>query len=581
MTVKVPEDVLQRIDAAIGTRFRLDHPIAVSPERLLFRAHDRLLRRPVSLRVNIDTSDALRRWFLKEAEALARLDHPAIRHVYEAGLSGEVAYRVGNWIEGESLAEAIGRGPRPIPTVHVLARDLLSALEHAHAYGIMVRRIVPPSLLLSGTGRGTVTDLRFCSLTLPEIPNTEQPTGMPFLAPEVRDGRPGDPTSDVYTAGAILYFAITATTPPLDPSQLVPPREIRSVIPKALERVIQRSLDPDPDERYLTAAEMLEDFASDAGSFEEPRVSLPTLPTDLNDGPHWEARLRRALGDDYELLSPLGQGGFGRVYRVRDLHLEREVALKILHPHLTQDAATVERFRREAQLAARLNHINIVNIYDIAGRSGLLWYTMEMVNGPNLAQLVDAEGPMPIEKVLRLLREALSALGHAHALGLVHRDIKPENMLLEKSGSLRITDFGLALALRTAGRFGGATSQSGTPQFASPEQLLGERVDQRTDLYSLAAVACYALTGRAPFPGGTVEQVLAKQTTDVVPDLAVERPDVSDALSSVLARALRNDVDARWASAGEFRSAIEEAVQKSVRRKGSELARLAARILGN
>lgn len=581
MTVKVPEDVLQRIDAAIGARFRLDHPIAVSPERLLFRAHDRLLRRLVSLRVNIDTSDALRRWFLKEAEALARLDHPAIRHVYEAGLSGEVAYRVGNWIEGESLAEAIGRGPRPIPTVHVLARDLLGALEHAHAYGIMVRRIVPPSLLLSGTGRGTVTDLRFCSLTLPEIPNTEQPTGMPFLAPEVRDGRPGDPTSDVYTAGAILYFAITATTPPLDPSQLVPPREIRSVIPKALERVIQRSLDPDPDERYLTAAEMLEDFASDAGSFEEPRVSLPTLPTDLNDGPHWEARLRRALGDDYELLSPLGQGGFGRVYRVRDLHLEREVALKILHPHLTQDAATVERFRREAQLAARLNHINIVNIYDIAGRSGLLWYTMEMVNGPNLAQLVDAEGPMPVEKVLRLLREALSALGHAHALGLVHRDIKPENMLLEKSGSLRITDFGLALALRTAGRFGGATSQSGTPQFASPEQLLGERVDQRTDLYSLAAVACYALTGRAPFPGGTVEQVLAKQTTDVVPDLAVERPDVSDALSSVLARALRNDVEARWASAGEFRSAIEEAVQKSVRRKGSELARLAARILGN
>jgi len=188
---------------------------------------------------------------------------------------------------------------------------------------------------------------------------------------------------------------------------------------------------------------------------------------------------------------------------------------------------------------------------------------------------------MSVERVLRLLREALSALGHAHALGLVHRDIKPENILLEPSGSIRITDFGLALALRGAGRFGGATSQSGTPQFASPEQLLGERVDQRTDLYSLSAVAIFALLGRAPFSGGSVEQVLAKQTSDIVPDLATERPEVGEALAAVLERALRNDVNARYASAGEFRSAIEEAVQKGVRRKGSDLARLAARILGN
>jgi serine/threonine-protein kinase len=110
--------------------------------------------------------------------------------------------------------------------------------------------------------------------------------------------------------------------------------------------------------------------------------------------------------------------------------------------------------------------------------------------------------------------------------------------------------------------------------------LLGERVDQRTDLYSVAAVACFALTGKAPFPGNTVEQVLAKQTRDAIPNLAEECPDWGEQLTAVLARALRNDVEARWASAGEFRSAIEEAVQKGLRRKGSDLARLAARILG-
>src|SRR6185436_5157707 len=210
------------------------------------------------------------------------------------------------------------------------------------------------------------------------------------------------------------------------------------------------------------------------------------------------------------------------------LHLERQVALKVLHPHLTQDAETVERFRREAQLAARLTHPNIVSIYDIAGRSGLLWYTMEIVDGPNLGQQVAADGAMPVDRVLRLLREALSALGHAHSLGLVHRDIKPENMLLEKDGSLRITDFGLALALRGSGRFGGATSQSGTPQFASPEQLLGERVDQRSDLYSLAAVASYALLGTVPFPGITPEQVLARQTTNQFPVTVGVREDVPE-----------------------------------------------------
>jgi eukaryotic-like serine/threonine-protein kinase len=581
MTVTLADTVFQRLEAALGARFRLDRAVAASTERVLFCAHDRLLRRDVSLRVSLDRSGPLRRWFLKEAEALARLDHHAIRHVYEAVELDDLAYRVGNWITGESLAEAIERGPRPIPDVHVLARDLLGALEHAHAHGIIVRRIVPASLLLDTTGRGIVTDLRYCNLTLPELPPGEVPSGTAFLAPEVRAGLPGDPACDVYTAGAILYLAVTGSPPPTDSTELARPSALRPVVPVALERVIVRALQPEPAQRYMTAAEMRDDFANAAGAFEAALVSLGTLPAESVEGPLWEARLRRALGDDYELLALLGRGGFGLVYRVRDLHLEREVALKVLHPELTQDTETVERFRREAQLAARLNHANIVNIYDIGGRSGLLWYTMEIVDGPNVAQLVERQGRMPVDRVLRLLREGLSALGHAHSLGLVHRDIKPENMLLERDGSLRITDFGLALALRGAGRFSGATSQSGTPQFASPEQLLGERVDQRTDLYSLAAVAYFALLGRPPFAGGTVEQVLAKQTTDLVPDLSDERPDLSQPVADVLHRALRNDVDARWASAGEFRSALEEAVQKGLRRKGSDLARLAAKILGS
>jgi serine/threonine-protein kinase len=337
-------------------------------------------------------------------------------------------------------------------------------------------------------------------------------------------------------------------------------------------------MQPDPDDRYLTAAEMLEDFASDAGTFETPLVPVGQGPlADVEDKARWEKRLRRALGDDYELLGLLGTGGFGRVYRVRDLHLEREVALKVLQPLLTRDPEVVERFRREAQHAAGLSHPNIVNIYDIGGRSGLLWYTMELIEGPSLAQLVEREGPLPIDRVLRLLREGLSALAHAHGSGLVHRDIKPENMLFDLTGSLQITDFGLALAIR--GKYAGASSQSGTPQFASPEQLLGERVDQRSDLYSLAAVAYYSLLGTPPFPGRTVEQVLAQQTTNQFPTSRGRRDDVSESLEQVLDRALMADVEERYSSAAEFLQAVNHAAGPAGREPVADWARAAARWL--
>src|SRR6266699_4886996 len=181
---------------------------------------------------------------------------------------------------------------------------------------------------------------------------------------------------------------------------------------------------------------------------------------------------------------------------------------------------------------------------------------MELVPGANLAQLVQREGPLTLERAVRLLDEALSALEQAHAQGLVHRDLKPENMLIEPDGRLRITDFGLALALR-GDRFGGATSRSGTPQFAAPEQLLGERVDPRTDLYSLGAVAYFALLGRPPFDGISPEAILAQQTTDKLPRLTEQRPDVPRELEEVLRGAVASAPDDRYPTAHAFREAVE------------------------
>ncbi len=544
--VSFPEGLVQALEPA----FRLDQLVALSPERALYHAWDRLLKRPVALRVHLGLDAPGRAWFLRETETLAALDHPAIRHVYAAGLIGSFAYRTANWIEGEGLAEALRRGPRPLPTAHALVRDLLGALEHAHARGVILRRIVPLTLMLELSGRAVITDLRYANWCLPNVPPEERGAGGAFVAPEIRAGGPGEPASDVYGVAALVYYVLTGQEPDPEPARIVSPRRLRPAIPAALERVLLRALQAQPSERYYTATEMLEDFVSDAGVFQEPAATPPVAEAGF------ERRLRRALGDDYELLDEIGAGGFGRVFRGRDLGLEREVAIKVLHPSLTADLAVTERFRREAQLAARLRHPSIVSIYDIMGRAGLQWYTMELVPGANLARLVETQGPLSVEQTVRVLDQGLSALEHAHALGLVHRDLKPENMLIEPDGRLRITDFGLALALRGDGRFGGATSRSGTPQFAAPEQLLGERVDQRADLYSLAAAAYFALLGHPPFEGYTPESVLARQTIDALPPLHAARHDVPRELEEVLRKALASNPAARYQTATVFREAL-------------------------
>ncbi len=561
-----PVALFNRLSQVFGRSYRPERLVASSAERALCLAWDMILKRRVALRVHLLPEVPGRDWFLRESEVLARVDHPGFRRVYAAGAEQELVYRVSNWIEGESLAEATARSPRPIPDVMTLARDLLSAVEHAHGRGVIVRRIVPGTVLLNLAGRATIIDLRFSNPCLDVVVSSDDRVSLPFLPPETRGGQPGDPSSDVYVVGALLYYAATGSPPALEPETIVAPVVLRPVVPVAVNSVIQRALLARPSDRYLTAVEMLDDLQQYAGAWDEP--GSEPLPPPAHAGPidaeaarRWEARLRRALGDDYELLSDLGSGSFGSVYRVRDLRLEREVALKVLHPELTVDPAVVERFRREAQLAAGLQHPNIVYIYGIHGRAGLLWYTMEWIRGPSLGGLVERDGQLPVDRVVAMLDEALDALEHAHGRGLVHRDIKPENLLIDPSERVLLTDFGLALALRGQAGAGGATSRSGTPQFAAPEQLLGEQVDRRTDVCSLALCAYYALLGRLPFEAGTPEAVIARQLAGKLPPIGPERPDVTPELEAVLRRAADPEPARRYATAPAFRDAIARAVR--------------------
>ena len=257
------DDIAAHIERFKGL-FDIERLVAKSDERLLFLAFDPVLKRRIALRVHVDPAAPGRAWFLKEAEVLARLDHPSIRHAYAAGKLDELAWRAGAWIEGESLEEACERGPRPVPAVLGMARDLLDGVEHANVRGVVIRRILPTTLMLDVSGRAVITDLRYANLVLPAVAIPDAKANFPYLAPEIRGGEPGDPGADVYTAGAVLYHAVTGVLPG---EPRAPARELRPNCPAALERVLERALDRNPRKRYLTAGEMLEDLASDTGDF--------------------------------------------------------------------------------------------------------------------------------------------------------------------------------------------------------------------------------------------------------------------------------------------------------------------------
>jgi len=567
--------LFRQAEGVFAGLFQLEQLVTADEVRALFVARHAVLQRRVAVRVHLQPETPGRRWFERETVLLANLDHPGIRPIHSAGYRGDWAYRVSKWIPGESLLDAVARGPRPIQDVVQLARDLLSALDYAHAEQVIVRRIVPTSVMLTPAGRAIVTDLRWCNRLLDVAQPDLDPMSDVFLAPEARDGRIGDHGSDVYAAAALLYYAVTGEPPSVNPVEIPPPTVLRPVCPRALERVIMHALQAESNQRYLTIVEMGDDLISDLGDY---GFETSTSPLTAESDPEvWEKYLRRALGDDYELLSTLGAGAFGRVYRVRDLALEREEALKVLHPALTSDPGVVERFRREAQLAAQVRHPHIVDVYDTGGRAGLLWYTMAYIPGENLAQWVHRYGPLTLDHALVLLGQALSALSHAHEQGLIHRDLKPENILIETDPewTIQLTDFGLALAFEGVSaddRF----SRSGTPEYGAPEQLLGERVDQRADLYSLTLTTLFGLTGKSPFAGLSVAAILAQQSVGALPDLRQHRPDIPDAVVRVLLRGAARDPEGRFPSADEYLLALERAIRT---RRGSPWRWLGA-ILG-
>src|SRR5437773_4043891 len=275
------------------------------------------------------------------------------------------------------------------------------------------------------------------------------------------------------------------------------------------------------------------------------------------------ARVQAALAGRYTIERELGRGGMATVYLAQDRKHHRPVAIKVLKPELAA-ALGPERFLREIDTAARLTHPHILPLHDSGEAAGLLYYVMPYVEGETLRDRLEREGQLPLEEAVRITREAASALSYAHSHDVVHRDIKPENILLS-GGEAVVADFGIARAITAAAR--GKLTETGiaigTPGYMSPEQgAASARVDERSDIYSLACVLYEMLAGEPPFTGPSAESIVRQHLAAAPPRVSAMRAAVPPATEEAIVRALAKTPADRFATAAEFADALAAPAQR-------------------
>ena len=267
---------------------------------------------------------------------------------------------------------------------------------------------------------------------------------------------------------------------------------------------------------------------------------------------------RSQIVGPYRLLRQLGKGGMGTVYEAQELSdPDHRVALKLISPELVSSHDAVERFRREGRLTSKLSHPRCVFVVGADEDDGQPYIVMELMAGNTLQDLVEEEGTLTPRDAVTKILDVIEGLEEAHKLGLIHRDVKPSNCFLTDEGQVKIGDFGLSRSLVSDARLTQTGTFLGTPLYAPPEQIRGEKVDGRSDLYSVAATLYFLLVGKAPHQGGDAAQVLARIVSAPAPSLRTERRDLSPALDRVVLKGLERDAKRRWQDMGEFREALK------------------------
>ena len=277
-------------------------------------------------------------------------------------------------------------------------------------------------------------------------------------------------------------------------------------------------------------------FDADIG----PTKTLATPKEELKRGSLFAGR--------YEIIEELGKGGMGKVYRVEDKKIKKEIALKLIKQEIAADKKTIERFKNELTTARDIRHKNVCGMFDLGEEKGQHYITMEYVSGGDLKRFIRRAAPLSTARTISIAKQVCEGLAEAHTLGVVHRDLKPSNIMIDDNGNARIMDFGIARTLKAKG-LTGAGIMVGTPEYMSPEQAEAKEVDQRSDIYSMGIILYEMMTGQLPFVGDTPLSVALKHKTEAPKNPTELNPQIPTDLSRVILKCLEKERDKRYQNA--------------------------------
>ncbi len=550
----------------------------------VYKARDRDLERFVALKIlpSFHSEDAAAR-FEREARAISALNHPHIATIHALEKADGLRFLVLEYVSGGTLTDKLNQARErnePLPPADVIEAllEIAEGLAHAHRKGVVHRDIKSDNILVAEDGSLKVADFGVAKLEL-DAALTEE-GGMlgtvAYMAPEQLLGEETDHRADIFSFGVLAHEIACGERPFQSPhltalqyeilnSEPPPLSAYRNDLPPHFEELILRTLAKKPADRPQSMTEICETLAelhrdlivasgSGAGAERPPRIK----PLEIGE----------TVGR-YRLLSKIGEGGMGVVYRALDLNLDRQVALKVLKAEAVAKPERQQRFVQEAKAASALNHPNIVTVHEIDERDGVCYIAMEYVAGETLDRRPGI-GPASPRESIELAMQVADALAAAHAAGVVHRDLKPANVIVDANGRAKLLDFGLAKL--TDKGWSGSSGDSdrpeteegvilGTVAYMSPEQAEGRSVDGRSDVFSFGALLYELLSGRRAFgadsKAATLAAILSRRPTPLSELLPATPPE----LERIVNRCLRKSPDKRYQHFGDIKLALEELLE--------------------
>jgi serine/threonine protein kinase len=536
-------------DTSEPGRYVVERSLGRSRLGEVFQGFDTVLGRPVALRRLEETPDEAGKAdrFIKEAAAAARLSHPGIVATYDTGVDGQGKFVVCALAEGRPLRALLSEKMRfEVNRIVEIGRQILQALEHAHGQGVLHRNLRPENVFVGEEDRVGVADfglgVRLSDFKAQDLSGGTQ---IQYTPPEVFLRDKVDARSDLYSVGVILY-EMAMGHPPFQGRDVghqhvndavPPPAPGERPLPEFLKATVLRALEKDKTRRYPDAHAMLEDL--------KLKEIVPGM----------------VVGERYEVLAEVGRGGMGAIFRARDIEIDETVALKCLSGEI--DAETVARFIQEIKAARRVVHPNVLRVYTLEKWRDQRFIVMEYIDGVSLPRYLQRSPVPALSDRMRIALQITSAVDAAHRAGIIHRDIKPENILVTPSGDSKILDFGIA---RPVAAEPGLTAKGlvmGTPTYMSPEQIQGEPLDRRTDVYSLGAVLYVMFTGVEPFAGNDLKEIFMKHLDGNVRPPHEIVPTLPRRLSAAIMKALEIDRERRFASAADLNAALASMLRSS------------------